>query len=56
MAGRAAYSEAVNELANSVGNLSADEYERLKKETDRTRSLSADARNGYELHVDEHGC
>ena len=51
-----AYSEAVSELAEMLVTVSADEYERLRKEIDRTRSLSADTRNGFELHVEEHGC
>jgi hypothetical protein len=50
-----AYSEAVSELANA-GQASIDEYERLKGETERTRSSTADSRNAFEFHVEEHGC
>jgi len=51
-----AYSEAVSELANNAEQASIDEYERLKRETERTRSITADSRNAFEFHVEEHGC
>ena len=51
-----AYSEALTELAQKVGNISTDEYEMLKKQVERTRTRSADTRNSFELHVEEHGC
>jgi glucan biosynthesis protein len=50
------YSEAVSKLAKNVGQVKSDDYERLKYETDQTRTRSADARNAFELHVEEHGC
>jgi hypothetical protein len=52
-----AYSEAVSELATKVVSaISSDEYEMLNKQVDRTRNRTADTRNVFELHVEEHGC
>jgi len=51
-----AYSSAVNDLANGLDRIPADEYDTLKREAERTRSITADSRNAFELHIDEHGC
>jgi hypothetical protein len=51
-----AYSEAVSELARKAGEASVDEYERLTRHAERTRTISADSRNAFEFHVEEHGC
>jgi hypothetical protein len=50
------YSEALNELADKAGDISVDEYEMLKRHVDRASTRSANARNTFELHVEEHGC
>jgi hypothetical protein len=51
-----AYSESVTELAKKAGEISADEYEMLRKQIERARFHTADARNAFELHAEEHGC
>lgn len=50
------YSEALTELATKAGDISSDEYEMLKRQVDRAKSRTADTRNAFELHVEEHGC
>jgi hypothetical protein len=50
------YSEAVTALVESLGNISVAEYEMLKKKVDRERIRTADARNAFEVHAEEHGC
>ena len=51
-----AYSSAVNALVNKGDMASADEYYLLKREAERTRTATADMRNAFELHTEEHGC
>jgi hypothetical protein len=51
-----AYSEAVSELAKSVGQCSAAEYQVLKREAERTRFITGDRRTAFDLHIEEHGC
>jgi len=51
-----AHSMTVTELMQNIDNLSADQYDRVVKEICRTCTLSADAREGYEVHAKEHGC
>lgn len=50
------YSAAVSELANKLGQTSVDEYDRLKQQAEKTRFITADSRNAFDLHVEEHGC
>jgi len=51
-----AYSSAVNALVNEGHKASTDEYYLLKREAERTRTATADRRNAFELHTEEHGC
>jgi hypothetical protein len=41
---------------SAVTSISTDEYGMLKKQVDRTKARTADTRNAFELHVEEHGC
>ena len=51
-----AYSEAVEELAINFEQISCDEYERLNRQAEHARSITADTHNAFQLHVEEHGC
>ena len=51
-----AYSQTVTELATKAGDVSADEYHLLTKLIERARTHRAEARNAFQLHVEEHGC
>jgi hypothetical protein len=51
-----AYSETVQELAMNCEQISCDEYERLTRQAEHTRSVTADTHNAFQLHVEEHGC
>jgi hypothetical protein len=46
----------VTALVERRGNVSVAEYEMLKKKVDRERICTADARNAFEVHAEEHGC
>jgi ABC-type transporter Mla subunit MlaD len=50
------YSGAVRTLAQTVGNVSKEEYERLRKTTEKARHTANDARGLLDLHVSRHGC
>lgn len=50
------YSAAVRSLAQTVGNASKQQYERLSKETEKARHAANDARGLLDFHVSQHGC
>jgi hypothetical protein len=51
-----AYWDAVRELANNLGSASVDDCKRLERDVEKTRTVTANTRNAFALHVDEHGC
>ena len=51
-----AYSAAVSELVQKGNQASVDDYEALRRQTERARTRTADTRNAFDHHMDEHGC
>jgi len=51
-----AYSRAVSELAHGLGIVWRDEYNTLNLAAEKARLTATEARNTYDVHVQEHGC
>lgn len=50
------YSRAVMVLNEHVGIMRKDEYEKLRRFSEKARQLTDDARQALERHTAEHGC
>jgi len=50
------YADAVGELAQRIGIVQRDEYERLRMASEKFRRLSSNTLEALDAHTREHGC
>jgi hypothetical protein len=49
-------SKATEELAKQLGTFTGNDYQRLRREVDRTKASARNAQRAYENHIATHGC
>ncbi len=51
-----AYSKAVAELTRNIGKVDRVKHDKLSLAAEKTRLATAQARNGLDAHITQHGC